>query len=114
MRRTLSNIYRAILTRYDRDPRKSDNAAKLGSFCGQMYQDQRQNNTNESGGSGADYVDGVHYHAVVTIPPIDKRRCGIWSTVKYLSTLMRDWRPKLFVTVSFWVLQASESLGARL
>jgi hypothetical protein len=28
MKCTLNNVYRAILTRYDRDPRKSDNAEK--------------------------------------------------------------------------------------
>ena len=32
MKRTLNNVYRAILRRYDRDPRKSDNAAKLWFF----------------------------------------------------------------------------------
>ena len=33
-----------------------------------------QHALNEPGGSGADYVDGVHYHAILVIPPIDKRR----------------------------------------
>jgi hypothetical protein len=33
-----------------------------------------QHALNEGGDSGGDYVDGVHYHAVVIIPPIDKRR----------------------------------------
>jgi hypothetical protein len=28
MKRTLNNVHRAILTRYDRDPRKSDHAEK--------------------------------------------------------------------------------------
>jgi hypothetical protein len=45
MKCALNNVYRAILTRYDRDPWKSDNAEKLGSFFGQMYQDQPQDNT---------------------------------------------------------------------
>jgi hypothetical protein len=72
MKCTLNNVYRAILTRYDRDPRKSDNAENLGSFCGPMYQDQRaeQHALNEGGDSGEDYVDGIH--SVVIIPPIDK------------------------------------------
>jgi hypothetical protein len=76
MKRTLSNVYRAILTRYDRDPCKSDNAEKPWFF---LWPDvpgsaAEQHALNEPGGSGADYVDGIHYHAVVTIPPIDKRR----------------------------------------
>jgi hypothetical protein len=45
MKRTLNKVYRAILTRYDRDPRKSDNAEKPWFFFGQMYQDERQKNT---------------------------------------------------------------------
>src|SRR6516162_6034019 len=32
MKCTLNNVYRAILTGYDRDPRKSDNAAKPRFF----------------------------------------------------------------------------------
>jgi hypothetical protein len=32
MKCTLNNVYRAILTRYDRDPRKSDNAEKPWFF----------------------------------------------------------------------------------
>jgi hypothetical protein len=76
MKRTLNNVYRAILTRYDRDPRKSDNAEKPWFF---LWPDvpgsaAEQHALNEPGGSGADYVDGIHYHAVVIIPPIDKRR----------------------------------------
>jgi hypothetical protein len=33
-----------------------------------------QHALNERGDSGADYVDGIQYYAVVIIPPIDKRR----------------------------------------
>jgi hypothetical protein len=33
-----------------------------------------QHALNEGGGSGDDYVAGIHYHAIVIIPPIDKRR----------------------------------------
>jgi hypothetical protein len=45
MKCTLNNAYRAILTRYDRDPANQTMQKNLGSFFGQMYQDQRQNNT---------------------------------------------------------------------
>jgi hypothetical protein len=76
MKRALNNVYRAILTRYDRDPRKSDNAEKPWFF---LWPDvpgsaAQQHALNEGGDSGGDYVNGVHYHAVVIIPPIDKRR----------------------------------------
>jgi hypothetical protein len=76
MKCTLNNVYRAILTRYDQDPRKSDNAEKPWFF---LWPDvprsaAEQHALNEGGDSGGDYVDGVHYHAVVIIPPIDKRR----------------------------------------
>jgi hypothetical protein len=74
MKCTLNNVYRAILTRYDRDPRKSDNAEKPWFF---LWPDvpgsaTEQHALDEGGGSGGDYVDGVHYHAVVIIPPILK------------------------------------------
>jgi hypothetical protein len=76
MKCTLNNVYRAILTRYDRDPRKSNNAEKPWFL---LWPDvpgsaAEQHALNEPGGSGADYVDGIHYHAVAIIPPIDKRR----------------------------------------
>jgi hypothetical protein len=76
MKRTLDNVYRAILTRYDRDPRKSDNVEKPWFF---LWPDipgstAEQHALNEGGDSGGDYVDGTHYHAIVIIPPMDKRR----------------------------------------
>jgi hypothetical protein len=76
MKRTLNSVYRAILTRYDRDPRKSDNAAKLWFF---FWPDvpgsaAEQHALNEGGDSCGEYVDGIHYHAIAIIPSIDKRR----------------------------------------
>jgi hypothetical protein len=76
MKCTLNNVYRAILTRYDRDPRKSDNAEGPWFF---LWPDvpgsaAEQHALNEGGDSGGDYVDGIHYYAVVIIPLIDKRR----------------------------------------
>jgi hypothetical protein len=76
MKRTLNNVYRAILTRYDRDPRKSDNAEKPWFF---FWPDvpgsaTEQHALNEGDDSGGDYVADIHYHAIVIIPPIDKRR----------------------------------------
>jgi hypothetical protein len=67
MKCTLNNVYRAILTKYDRDPRKSDNAEKPWFF---LWPDvpgsaAEQHALNERGDSGADHVDGIHYHAVV-------------------------------------------------
>jgi hypothetical protein len=72
----LNNVYRAILTRYDRAPRKSDNAEKPWFF---VWPDvpgsaAEQHALNEGGDSGGDYVDGIHYHAIVIIPALDKRR----------------------------------------
>jgi len=72
MKRTLNNVYRTILTRYDRDPRKSNNSEKPWFF---LWPDvpgsaAEQHALNAAG----DYVDGVHYHSVVIIPPIDTRR----------------------------------------
>ena len=44
-----------------------------GSFFGPGSAAE-QHALNEPGGSGGDYVLGIHYHAIVIIPPIDKRR----------------------------------------
>ena len=76
MKRTLDNVYRAILTRYDRDPANQTMRKKPWFF---FWPDvpgsaAEQHALNEGGASGGDYIDGVHYHAVVVIPPIDKRR----------------------------------------
>jgi hypothetical protein len=76
MKRTLNNGYRAILTKCDRDPRQSDNVGKPWFF---LWPDvpgsaAEQHTLNEGADSGGDYVDGIHYHAVVIIPPIEKRR----------------------------------------
>jgi hypothetical protein len=76
MKRALNNVYRAILTRYDQNPRKSDNAERPWFF---FWPDvpgsaAERHALNEGGDSGGDYVDGIHYHAVVIIPLIDRRR----------------------------------------
>jgi hypothetical protein len=69
MKCTLNNVY-------GRDPRKSDNAKKPWFF---LWSDApgsaaEQHALNEGGDSGGDYVAGIHYHAIVIIPLIDKRR----------------------------------------
>jgi hypothetical protein len=74
MKSTLNNVYRAILTRYDRDSRKSDNSENPWFFLWQDVPGSAAEQHALNNDSGGDYVDGIHCHAIVIIPPIDKRR----------------------------------------
>jgi hypothetical protein len=48
-----------------------------------------QHALNEGGDSGGDYVDGIQYHAIVIIPPTDKRR---WKGTFRGFTRKHGWR----------------------